>query len=115
MSRAAAALGCCSRRGPTARAYRRDAVSWDAWLEQLLRSAPIVEHEFDGCVSLGCAVRVAGDSGHVAEYVLVGRRREDSARHELSSGSPAGRALRGVSSCGWSSRMGVTGRYGSPA
>jgi transcription elongation GreA/GreB family factor len=86
------------------------------WLEQLLRSAPILEHEFGRCVSLGCAVRVAGDGGRVAEYVLVGRRREDSARREVSSARRSeGRcwARVRVSSCGWSFRIGVTGCYGS--
>ena len=67
-----------------------------AWLEELLRSAPIVDREFDGCVSRGCAVRVVGDGGRTAEYVLIGRRCEGSARHEVSSGSPVGRALLGA-------------------
>jgi transcription elongation factor GreA len=65
-------------------------------LEVLLRSAPIVDREFDGCVSLGCTVRVAGDGGRTAAYVLIGRRSDDSARHEVSSGSPVGRALLGA-------------------
>ena len=67
-----------------------------ARLEELLRSAPIVDREFDGCVSLGCTVRVAGDGGRTAEYVVIGRRSEASARHEVSSGSPVGRALLGA-------------------
>ena len=67
-----------------------------ARLEELLRSAPIVDREFDGCVSVGCTVRVAGAGGRTAEYVLIGRRSEDSARHEVSSGSPVGRALLGA-------------------
>ena len=67
-----------------------------ARLEELLRSAPIVDREFDGCVSLGCTVRVAVDGGRTAEYVLIGRRSERSARHEVSSGSPVGRALLGA-------------------
>jgi transcription elongation factor GreA len=67
-----------------------------ARLEELLRTAPIVDRAFDGCVSLGCTVRVAGDGGRSAEYVLVGRRSEESARHEVSSGSPVGRALLGA-------------------
>jgi transcription elongation factor GreA len=67
-----------------------------ARLEELLRSAPIVDSEFDGCVSLGCTVRVAGDGGRTTEYVLVGRRSEASARYEVSSGSPVGRALLGA-------------------
>ena len=67
-----------------------------ARLEEVLRWAPIVDREFDGCVSLGCAVRVAGDGGRTTEYVLIGRRSESSARHEVSSGSPVGRALMGA-------------------
>jgi transcription elongation factor GreA len=67
-----------------------------ARLEELLRSAPIVDRAFDGCVSLGCTVRVAGDDGRDAEYVLVGRRREHSARHEVSLRSPVGQALLGA-------------------
>jgi transcription elongation factor GreA len=67
-----------------------------ARLEELLRSAPIVDREFDGCVSLGCTVRVAGDGGRTAEYVLTGRRSENSVRHEVSPGSPVGRALLGA-------------------
>jgi len=65
-------------------------------LEKLLRSAPIVDPEFDGCVSLGCTVRVAGDRGRTTDYVLIGRRAEDSARHEVSWESPVGRALLGA-------------------
>lgn len=67
-----------------------------ARLEELLRSAPIVDREFDGGVSLGCTVRVAGDTGRTAEYVLIGRRSEASASHEVSPGSPVGRALLGA-------------------
>jgi transcription elongation factor GreA len=67
-----------------------------ARLEELLRSAPIVDREFDGCVSVGCTVRVAGDGGRTAEYTLIGRRHEGSARHEVSPRSPVGRALLGA-------------------
>jgi transcription elongation factor GreA len=67
-----------------------------ARLEELLRSSPIVEREFDGRVSLGCTVRVASDGGRTTEYVLIGRRSEASTRHEVSSGSPVGRALLGA-------------------
>jgi transcription elongation factor GreA len=66
-----------------------------ARLKELLRSAPIVDRDFDGGVSLGCTVRVADDAGRIAEYVLIGRRSAASARHEVSSGSPVGRALLG--------------------
>jgi transcription elongation factor GreA len=65
-------------------------------LEALLRSAPVVDREFDGCASLGCTVRVAGAGGRVAEYVLVARRRETASPREVSSGSPVGQALLGA-------------------
>jgi transcription elongation factor GreA len=65
-------------------------------LEELLRSAPVVDQEFDGCASLGCTVRVAGPGGRVAEYVLVGRRSETSSPRDVSSGSPVGQALLGA-------------------
>jgi transcription elongation factor GreA len=67
-----------------------------ARLKELLRSAPIVDRDFDGGVSLGCTVRVADDAGRIAEYVLIGRRSEAAARHDVSSGSPVGRALLGA-------------------
>jgi transcription elongation factor GreA len=67
-----------------------------ARLEELLRSAPIVESEFDGCASLGCTVRVTGPGGRVAEYVLVGRRSDTSSPDAVSSRSPVGQALLGA-------------------
>jgi transcription elongation factor GreA len=67
-----------------------------AHLEELLRSAPIVEGAFDGRVSLGCAVRVAVPGGRVAEYVVVGRRSDSASPREVSSGSPVGQALLGA-------------------
>jgi transcription elongation factor GreA len=70
--------------------------AWIARLEELLRSAPIVDREFDGSASVGCTVHVADDGGRTAEYLLIGRRSEASARHEVSWGSPVGRALLGA-------------------
>lgn len=67
-----------------------------ARLEELLSSAPIIDREFDGCASLGCSVRVTGDGGRIAEYVLIGRRDERSGRREVSLRSPVGRALLGA-------------------
>jgi transcription elongation factor GreA len=67
-----------------------------ARLEKLLRSASIVDREFDGCVSLGCTVRVAVDAGETAQYTLVGRRSDASRRHEVTPGSPVGKALLGA-------------------
>lgn len=66
-----------------------------ARLEELLRSAPVDAREFNGCVSLGCVVRVADDDGRIAEYVLVGRRSDPSSNQEVSVGSPVGQALFG--------------------
>ena len=87
-----------------------------ARLEKLLRSAPIVDREFDGCVSLGCAVRVADNGGRISEYVLIGRRGESSARtrcrgNRRSDGRSSAPAP--ASSCAWSSPTDATGRYGS--
>jgi transcription elongation factor GreA len=65
-------------------------------LEELLRSAAIVDREFDGRVSLGCTVRVADDAGETAEYTLVGRRAGVAGRHEVTPGSPVGNALLGA-------------------
>jgi transcription elongation factor GreA len=67
-----------------------------ARLEELVRAAPIVDREFDGRVSIGCTVRVAGAGGRVAEYVLVGRRSDSSSPHDVSPGSPVGQALMGA-------------------
>ena len=66
-----------------------------ARLEELLRSVPVVERKFDGCASLGCAVRAADETGRVVEYVLVGRRSDASSSRAVSAGSPVGRALLG--------------------
>jgi transcription elongation GreA/GreB family factor len=55
-----------------------------ARLEQTLRTAEVVDGASDGCVALGCAVRAADDAGRVTEFVLVGRRGHDAARHHLA-------------------------------
>jgi transcription elongation factor GreA len=65
-------------------------------LEELLRSAPIVDRAFDGCVAPGCTVRVAGPDDRIAEYVVVGRRSDAASPREVSAGSPVGRALLGA-------------------
>ena len=67
-----------------------------ARLTELLRSASIVDRDFDGGVPLGCTVRVADDAGRIAEYALIGWRSDASTRHEVSSRSPVGRALLGA-------------------
>jgi transcription elongation factor GreA len=67
-----------------------------ARLEELVRTAEVVDAAFDGRAALGCAVRVMDDSSGVTEFVLVGRRGHDAARHEVSPASPVGSALFGA-------------------
>jgi transcription elongation factor GreA len=67
-----------------------------ARLEELVRSARVVELPDDGSASVGCTVRVADASDRSVEYRLVGRRTEDADRYEVSPGSPVGRALIGA-------------------
>ena len=67
-----------------------------ARLEDLVRIAEVVDAAFDGRAALGCAVRVVDDSSEVTEFVLVGRRGDDAARHEVSPASPVGSALFGA-------------------
>jgi transcription elongation factor GreA len=67
-----------------------------ARLEELVRTVAVVDAEFDGRGALGCAVRAVDNSGQVTEFVLVGRRSHDAARHEVSPASPVGKALLGA-------------------
>ena len=67
-----------------------------ARLEEFVRTAAVVDAVFDGCAALGCAVRAVDDSSQITEFVLVGRRGHDAARHEVSPASPVGRALLGA-------------------
>jgi transcription elongation factor GreA len=67
-----------------------------AHLEETIRTAAVVDAAFDGCAALGCVVRAADDVSQVTEFVLVGRRGRDAARHEVSPASPVGRALLGA-------------------
>lgn len=67
-----------------------------ARLEELVRSAPILELPEDGSASVGCTVQVADEAGRTTEYRLVGRRTADADRHDVSPGSPVGRALIGA-------------------
>jgi transcription elongation factor GreA len=71
-----------------------------AQLEELVRSAVVVDgpRDDDGA-GLGSTVRVSDDAGRTSEYLLVGRRGEDSERHEITMASPVGRAL-------WDARRG---------
>jgi transcription elongation factor GreA len=68
-----------------------------ARLEELVQFASIVEGAAgDGGAGLGSTVRVADDAGRTHEYELIGRRRQHSARHEITMASPVGQALRGA-------------------
>jgi transcription elongation factor GreA len=68
-----------------------------AQLEELLQFASIVEGaSSDGGAGLGSTVRVADETGRTNEYELIGRRRQQSARHEITMASPVGQALRGA-------------------
>ena len=51
---------------------------------------------FDGAAGLGSTVEVADEAGHTRKYRLIGRRTSDSPAHEVSLGSPVGKALAGA-------------------
>ena len=71
-----------------------------AQLEELVRLASVVAGPgADDGAGLGSTVRVFDDAGHESEYVLIGRRGEESGRHEVTMASPVGKAL-------WGSRRG---------
>jgi transcription elongation factor GreA len=68
-----------------------------AKLEELVRLAVVVENSMgDGGAGLGSTVRVADDKGRTTEYDLIGRRSQDSERHEVTLASPVGKALWGA-------------------
>ena len=68
-----------------------------AHLEELVQFASIVEGAAgNGGAGLGSTVLVADDAGRTSEYQLIGRRRQQSARHEITMASPVGQALRGA-------------------
>jgi transcription elongation factor GreA len=69
-----------------------------AQLEEQVRAARVVDvglAEVDAA-GLGAAVRVVDDAGRECEYELVGRRKPDTRRHEVTPASPVGEALMGV-------------------
>ena len=71
-----------------------------AQLEELVRLASVVDGPVaDDGAGLGSTVRVSDDAGRESEYVLIGRRDEDSGRYEVTMASPVGKAL-------WGSRPG---------
>ena len=71
-----------------------------AQLEDLVRLAAVVDGAGanDGA-GLGSAVRVCDDAGRESEYILIGRRGQQSGRDEVTMASPVGKAL-------WGSRPG---------
>lgn len=70
-----------------------------ALLEDLVRYATVLDDEaaaFDGAAGLGSTIEVADEDGRTTEYRLIGRRTSDSPAHEVSLGSPVGKALAGA-------------------
>jgi transcription elongation factor GreA len=68
-------------------------------LEDLVRCATVLDENAavsDGAAGLGSTVEVADEAGRTTEYRLVGRRTPDSPAHEVSLGSPVGKALVGA-------------------
>jgi transcription elongation factor GreA len=71
-----------------------------AQLEELVRLAVVVDGPgLDDGAGLGSTVRVSDEAGRTSKYLLVGRRGEDSERHEVTMASPVGKAL-------WAARRG---------
>ena len=69
-----------------------------AQLEDLVRCATVLDDDavFDGAARLGSTVEVADEAGRTTNYTLIGRRTSDSPGHEVSLGSPVGKALAGA-------------------
>jgi transcription elongation factor GreA len=68
-----------------------------AQLEETLRLATVVDGAgADDGAGLGSTVRVSDDAGRESEYVLIGRRGEQSGRHEVTMAAPVGKALWGA-------------------
>jgi transcription elongation factor GreA len=67
-----------------------------AQLDALVRLARVTDGPgADDGAGLGSTVRVSDDAGHESEYVLIGRRGDESGRHEVTMASPVGKALWG--------------------
>ena len=69
-----------------------------AQLEELVLTATVLDDDaaFDGAAGLGSTVEVADEAGRTTKYRLIGRRTSDSPAHEVSLGSPVGKALAGA-------------------
>jgi transcription elongation factor GreA len=71
-----------------------------AQLEELVQRATVLDDDtaFDGAAGLGSTVEVADEAGRTTKYRLIGRRTSESPAHEVSLGSPVGKALCGARS-----------------
>ncbi len=69
-----------------------------AQLEDLVQCATVLDGDtvFDGAAGLGATVEVADEGGRTRNYRLIGRRTSESTAHEVSLGSPVGKALVGA-------------------
>jgi transcription elongation factor GreA len=69
-----------------------------ARLDKLARSATVLDDDsaFDGAAGLGSTVEVADEAGRTTTYRLIGRRTSESLAHDVSLGSPVGKALIGA-------------------
>jgi transcription elongation factor GreA len=68
-----------------------------AKLAELVRLAVVVESSAGGGgAGLGSTVRVVDEKGRTTDYDLIGRRRQDSKRHDVTLASPVGKALWGA-------------------
>jgi transcription elongation factor GreA len=69
-----------------------------AQLEDLVRCSTVLDDNaaFDGAAGLGSTVEVADEAGRTTKYRLIGRRTSESGAHEVSLGSPVGKALAGA-------------------
>jgi transcription elongation factor GreA len=68
-----------------------------AQLEELVRMASVADGAAaDAGAGLGSTVRVADERDRRTHYELIGRRSQDSKRHEVTLGSPVGQALHGA-------------------
>jgi transcription elongation factor GreA len=71
-----------------------------AQLEDLVRYATVLDDDaaLDGAAGLGSTIEVADEDGRTTEYRLIGRRTSEAPAHEVSLGSPVGKALAGARS-----------------
>jgi transcription elongation GreA/GreB family factor len=69
-----------------------------AQLEDLVRCATVLDDDavFDGAAGLGSTVEAADEAGRTRKYRLIGRHTSESRAHEVSLGSPVGKALAGA-------------------